>query len=172
MQRKRVKMKDYSQEFEIAASHPVNNLSETEIAYIAGLIDGEGCIGITYRKESDSFESHFGIRMTDTIIIPWLSEKLDVSYRLSKRNHPIWKDIFYLRLSGKTGIAIVITILPFLKLKKRQAELFIELVYLQSFSKPRGLNKGETFTHDYARQKEIYNEMKALNRKGKLQNED
>ena len=101
-------------------------LKETEKAYIAGIIDGEGCItmGKGGRDRSDYHDS-ITVEMA-------CSEVPNFLYKLSGgslkernregRTKKFW--CWYIRAKG--GEELLTQIIPYLVLKKRQAELFLE----------------------------------------------
>src|SRR5687768_8353459 len=64
-------------DFVVSETHPLLHLSETDKAYIAGLVDGEGCIRLphnpNHRVRSDT---RFQISMVHYPIILWLYQTI------------------------------------------------------------------------------------------------
>lgn len=100
-----------------------------EIAYLAGLIDGEGCIGFRLEKRKDRTNSYLRIILTITMTnFEVLSEvhKQCGGYLgkyIDKRpqNRQQWR----WAVGDKTAIAVLKQISPYLIVKKNQAKLAI-----------------------------------------------
>jgi hypothetical protein len=108
--------------------------AETTLAYVAGLLDGEGCILISRHKKQRAsgkvgLEYFFqvGITNTDKPIIDWLKTTFggNVSNHSSSsknKGKPGWQ----WRLSSKHARPFLVSILPHLRIKQKQAALAIE----------------------------------------------
>lgn len=101
-------------------------LTEQELAYIAGFFDGEGSIGINRSKRQTWLEVCFA--NTDEPIIAWIYSKLGGRIRVIDRSqkNPKWKKAFYAISSSARACKILRTLLPYLRVKKDQAEIAIE----------------------------------------------
>jgi hypothetical protein len=109
-------------------------LTPTEIAYIAGLVDGEGCITLTAhnRKSGKNYITpHIQIVNTYKGVIDWLQGKLRFACaRRIRSNRPNRVDIFSIDLKGRRiQIQFLEKVLPYLIIKRKQAE--IQLAYLK-----------------------------------------
>lgn len=140
---------------------------DTELAYIAGIIDGEGTISVGIRNPNPKMRElrpqlvlQVAVVMTDESIISWLKQVTGIGnlYKQIKTN-PKHKNIFHWRPSIKDSAKLLIQILPYLIVKKRQAELFIELVSIRSISTRNTVNRERQF--------EIVSEIQKLNKRGK-----
>lgn len=107
----------------------LENLTESEIGYIAGIIDGEGSIAIAYtfhpgrsKKRCHYLRLYVGI--TDKPVIDWLVSKLGGSSGKDIRNHPR-RTIYKYYLTGKNAANIIKLIRPLLIVKREQADLAI-----------------------------------------------
>ena len=105
-------------------------MKKTDLAYIAGIIDGEGCIGIykgkSGRKKKEYYHLQVVVRMTNEWIIRWLYFAFPGSF--SEHTYP--KEINRLKiwtwqLTGEKALIFLELIYPYLKLKKQQAEIAI-----------------------------------------------
>ncbi len=105
--------------------------SKIELAYTAGIIDGEGSIAI-YNM---SMPPHTGKRthalrvrvgMCDMGIPHWLQLRFGGSVSKSKPKNPRHLMVYTWTLSTKAAGGFLQSILPYLKLKQEQAELAIE----------------------------------------------
>lgn len=108
----------------------INKLSETQKAYLAGLIDGEGCFGIAHIGKSNTYVPKIGIQMTDETVIMWVRDITNSSCRSSmrfdKESNKNWRTQYLVRFSGKRAILLSKLLLPYLITKKKQAELLVE----------------------------------------------
>jgi len=108
-------------------------MKRTDLAYIAGIVDGEGYIGITAdgkRRRAKHGKDNLRLRVTVTNTNEWLCQYLKFSFgggkvllRTQSPNHrPCWQwQVDY----GKAADFLKL-ILPYLHLKKPQAELAIK----------------------------------------------
>lgn len=137
-------------------------LKENEKAYIAGIIDGEGCITASKVKSRKSTTIHQRVRVanSDGRLTEWLHKKCGgfiANYRRSGK--PKWKSLKVWELSGRKGADLMRLILPYLVTKKEQAKLMIELSLLQLKSR-----KGKKYNEE--RQNKILEEYHQLNKRG------
>jgi len=139
-------------------------LSETDKAYLAGILDGEGCI---------SFGSRAGKYLTVTLqvtntnfeLIKWLIGHLGAGNwygyapRVGNR-----RPCYLWSVAGKRATDIIRQVLPYLVLKRPQAELTIALPRFKNASpgKPTMTEK------DYAFNGLLLRQMRELNRRGLL----
>ena len=94
-----------------------------EVAWAAGFIDGEGCIGIAFAKRGNG-GYNLSLRVSQTVRKPL--EKLQAmfggsiySYQRKSHYKPAWTWNVY----GNTARAIVRKLLPYLEVKARQASI-------------------------------------------------
>lgn len=142
--------------------------SETEKAYLAGLIDGEGYIGIT-KTRRPKWKGRMDIELTPRIqinmtrardLLEELAEryagKVYVHMITNKKSHWVAPDMLFIRQSEEKITKFLQDILPYLRVKRRQAELLLEYFRYRS---PHGLNSEKNLPEQFR----IYNELKALN---------
>ncbi len=105
-----------------------SRLNKTDLAYIAGFLDGDGSLMMQIKKRSDSKR---GNRFMLTICfyqdtrhekpLFWIRKIFGIGY-ISRRNDGMTE----LRIQGFRQVKnVLVNLLPFLKFKKRQAELII-----------------------------------------------
>ena len=100
-------------------------MKKTDLAYIAGIIDGEGCIRITidgshYRHS----RMYISVASTDQWLIQYLRMAFDghiYSKHLEHRKAS-WEWV----LGGESALIFLQAILPYLYLKRPQAEIAIQ----------------------------------------------
>lgn len=105
-------------------------VSETDAAYVAGLIDGEGCFCITRkkptgRKHSPSYEAHLVVAMSNASVLAWLKDLLGGWDQFHVRKLPSGKQMYRWQAKSEDSVRIAKLLLPYLKVKRKQAELFI-----------------------------------------------
>lgn len=146
---------------------PVYEMVDVDSAYLAGIIDGEGCITIGMRSPNPaarekSFNIVYNLRveMTDEKLIRWIHEATgcgNVYHNKSKKaGH---KETWLWTATSRQAAEILAKVRPFLRLKFEQADLFIELSELKAKS-----NRHGPFNPD--RQRAIYERCKELNKRG------
>jgi len=105
----------------------IGHLSETEKAYLAGIIDGEGCITINrYVKKGAApvYRPFVEIASTSPALKAWLDERFPEKTYWRKKTRPGWKDIYHWILSGNRQVMVFCReIAPYLVIKREQAEL-------------------------------------------------
>lgn len=106
------------------------------IAYLAGIIDGEGCISIRKWQQRNKYWIYsltLDVGNTNRILTDWLSDNFGGTVILFHSKNPRHNDRYCWRLSqGKAGI-IIKKVLPYLLIKKEQAVLALE--YRKTFLK-------------------------------------
>lgn len=97
-------------------------IPETDIAYAAGLFDGEGSVTINSPQKNRGYTLFVSVSQKNRLITDWLHELWPGYLGYNKRN-----DIHRWMLSSRKGSSFLETILPYLKGKKEVAKLGIEL---------------------------------------------
>jgi len=139
----------------------LSNLSVAEKAYIAGFLDGEGSFGI--QKSGYPFVI---VANSDKSVINWISEKVGYGtkwYVNDARGNR--KPMYSFRIQTYADIIEFIeAIIPYLKVKKQQAQLLKEYCELRLKSPLRNPLTGKMTLE--GRMLEIYKTMKNLNKRG------
>jgi len=169
-------------------AYPPLNLSSFDLGYVAGLTDGEGCISITQDKRISgniNYHPYTSIANTDLETLKWITEitNLGIVRRLTPpppsertekwRQRPwMWSKCYTWQVSSLAGCyRFLMDIGPYLKIKRRMAELLLEFIEIQhQKSKPTAIRDHETgyFIRRVAaervpREEEIYREIRKLN---------
>lgn len=105
---------------------------QTDLAYLAGIIDGEGCINISRitRNNSLEYKARFNVVSTDEVLIDWLQSHFK-GYKYKRTTHlikhPTWKIKYEWHLCfSKESVKLLKQIIPFLVIKGKQLEIVIE----------------------------------------------
>jgi len=113
-------------------------MKNVDIAYIAGLIDGEGYIGIKKSKaykcqdrKTPGYHARIQIRMVDEQAIKFISETLGGWYYKEKPNCTNGRPLYCYQASDKRAETILSIVIPFLRVKKESANTVLCLRKLQ-----------------------------------------
>jgi len=156
-------------------------MSKLTASYLAGLIDGEGCMEIQKRKKPECFLGYYyvarvRITSTDKEIIEWLKESFGgwISERKGvDRNRDSWEWC----LSYGKAKKFIEKVCPYLKIKKKQAEILRE--FYRTFGKnsyrivENRLGRGTGYHKELKKEilekrEKLYQQIKALNKKGRV----
>lgn len=114
--------------------------NDTDLAYIAGIVDGEGCIRIKKSnpnpgiRVTPGYHAAIQIRMVDESAISFIQQVLGGSYYKESAPAPNRRPLFLYAAQNLIAERVLRKILPFLKVKRKQAELVLSLVELKRTS--------------------------------------
>ena len=132
-------------------------LNDLEKAYLAGIIDGEGTVALAHAANRYTLRPLVNVSNCDMRLMAWLKARIQFGNVVSrgKPRKSNWKKgyIFMIEYAWKCKVVLEL-ILPYLILKRRQAELLLE--YCSSHE------KGKYTERDLV----IFLELKALNKRG------
>jgi len=131
-----------------------NTLTPHEAAYLAGFVDGEGCITARLRRGGVDGDMEIASVMREQLVR--LQEETGVgSVRAKRIRNKKAKQIHVWNISLCSLGSLLVQLLPYLRLKKKQAEL---MLVLTSYEYP--------FRLDDQRQTDIVGQFRVLNRRG------
>ena len=104
----------------------MNSLSETDKAYLAGFIDGDGCIMVSHKKGTNSYAADVGVYQSDGKILFYLKDRWGAG-NIYEHKQKRGRSYFRWNISNSQGAKLLEEILPYLRIKKLQAEGVIEL---------------------------------------------
>lgn len=103
---------------------PVIDAKPEEWAYLAGFIDGEGCIG-THRKPDGTPRPNISLKQKYPATLYWIEKKFCGSVRPIKgRQQYMW------RITSGGSEAVLTGCLPYLQLKRPQAIIALKMFYV------------------------------------------
>lgn len=151
----------------------LKTVSEIELAYCAGIWDGEGCFCIGYspvklRRKSEYWFLVASICMTDPQPLRKLSKLFGGNLHCYARKG-VHKSVWEWKLWSRRAANFALALLPYLTVKKKQARLAIKF---QSYitSKCCHGGKGNALTLvDKVKRIQFHQKMKTLNHRGKLE---
>jgi LAGLIDADG DNA endonuclease family protein len=142
-----------------------------DLAYLAGLIDGEGTIFVQRVKNRNEkisksgfhYRAGLAINMTDQATVKWAKEITGVGkisgVRRHKKNH---KPGFRWSVWSKQSSTLLLLLLPYLRLKKPHAENLIRFQFSMRLAGRNGNTKQEMARREKHRQISL-----RLNKKGR-----
>jgi hypothetical protein len=93
-------------------------VSNTDIGWVAGIVEGEGCIVVSPHNNT----LRLSVEMTDLDVLQKLQRLLGPAARLSKRTGPLkpnWKTRYILHLCGSRLIQWLQTIYPLMGARRK-----------------------------------------------------
>ena len=116
-------------------------MEELEIAYIAGIFDGEGSVDYTQRIEKKKKERprayltwriRCEVSMTNKEVMEWIHKKVGIgSLNLNVKNKaptskPHWKDQWRWRCTHRDALKFAKMIIPYAKVKREKLQQIIK----------------------------------------------
>jgi hypothetical protein len=118
-----------------------DNISPTDLAYCAGIIDGEGYIGIKRSKpgtrkdmKSPQYNARISMRMVHEGAIRFIAETLGGWYWKEKPHSNNGRPLYAYQATDKACQGILESVLPYLLVKRESAQTVLELRRLQADS--------------------------------------
>ena len=152
----------------------INKLNTAQKAYLAGLLDGEGRIGIDRKKPKHSNgcrrDSFVGtIRITNTYLecLEWIKKTVHVGsvIRAGKKKKGN-KQAYEYRANTLQAVSILKQVTPYLIIKQKQANILLQLAELRYDQKGKFKGRNGITNEQWQRQEKLYNQLAALNKKG------
>lgn len=134
-------------------------IPNTDLAYLAGLIDGEGTISCstnTTTKNILALQKQLSIFNTNLVLISWITTKFGGKVHSRKRSSK-WKEEHQVKWSATEASIILELVLPYLVIKREQAEIFIALHKTKA-------NSVSKETHEYRQR--LCDRIQELNKRG------
>ena len=111
---------------------------DTDIAYAAGIIDGEGCLRIKkvnpykcQKRKTPGYHAVVHVRMVETAAVDFLASLFGGTSRGEKPHTKAGRPLHCWTVSDLAAEKALLILLPFLKVKRRQAETLLSLRSLQ-----------------------------------------
>lgn len=136
------------------------------LAYMAGIIDGEGSIMLWKNKNSKKrgqYNLRINVSSTDKCLIDWINTHFAghcYMVNAPSRQNPNWKKQFLWQLPSPNLLTFMIELVPFLIIKKERFQIAIK--FRETFEKWQRPLKQETLDL----RESYYVQMKLLNSRG------
>lgn len=116
-------------------------MTPEEIAYLAGIIDGEGCIGLFTRGgRPDWVRPHLQITNTDPNLFAWLQARLPFGTITPRRDaRATRKPSWCWRVACDQALTVIRLVEPYLVLKRPQAAAVLRLAAAEEGRVQRGI---------------------------------
>lgn len=138
-------------------------MKKVDYAYLAGFFDGEGSICITKWRFHAALCVQLQVANTERWVLEWYKFVFGGNTYKKPCQNKNWKDSYSWTVSGKKAKETLIALLPYLKLKKAQAEIALEfLSNMTNYTGHGVLPEAEAILREGYRQR-----MAALNKRGK-----
>jgi hypothetical protein len=116
-------------------------VDKTELAYAAGIVDGEGCISF---HTGETYSIMVVVVNTSEWLVQWLQTSFGgaVYHRHGECESRGWKPIHHWTIASEEALGFLKLVYPYLRLKKPQAEIAIKFLEMRG-SKGRRLTTTE-----------------------------
>lgn len=104
----------------------IRNIAKEVKGYLAGAIDGEGYIFIVFSKSTQNYICGVYIRNTDRRLLEVFAKYFGGNIYFLRRQKSNHKDSYSWQCAGFKAAELCKCILPYLVIKRRQAELLLE----------------------------------------------
>lgn len=131
-------------------------MKKIELAYLAGVMDSDGSFSIaidTWRQrkfgQCPAYQEIVAIGQCDKQSMELLQELFGGTIRCQKSSGPNRRPVYYWQASNKVAIIVVRALLPYLRIKRRQAETLLALRKIKdrgryANTKPSNIPHGRT----------------------------
>lgn len=120
-----------------------NSLTPGEVAYLAGLIDGEGTIGIYRQGRTKTFQLTLVITNTSPALLAWLRPRIGGGVGWATRVKPWHRPAWQLVIRQDRAARIIALCQPLLVIKGAQADLGLRFIHDVTRSKKRRVSDDE-----------------------------
>lgn len=128
-------------------------MNEADLSYIAGFFDGEGCCGIKQIKRPHAIHhcAYVTVSQVRPEVLYWMQSHFggSIMWKKPRRNSGIWA----WQLSNKKALAFLSAVIPYLKIKKSEAELVVSAFTVRVRNKRAGVPTDIQEAREAARQK-------------------
>ncbi len=117
-------------------------MTEAELAYAAGIIDGEGSFYIherpPYRSSvSPSHTLSVSVSNTDRRMLDWMHERFGGTILVNKPpTNRAWSQAYQWRVSSRLAVTFIDQIYPYLVCKREQADIAVEFAAIKHTGYP------------------------------------
>lgn len=105
-------------------------MSGQDIAYLAGIVDSEGCISLLVKPRTRQIQLRLQVANTSTELIDWLHSGFQGKVYEHKMHSTYHRQRYDWVVIGKEAKELIKIILPFLIVKKKQATLALDFPIL------------------------------------------
>jgi len=141
-------------------------LSETEAAYLAGIIDGEGCVSVGWRLKK-YLTPTLQITNTRLELLEWVKARCGGSIYSPAEKRPNRKPSHLWTTAGQKALNVLREVRPYILLKGEQIDLLLALPRQSTKERDSlGRIKAKMGPEELAQNRELVAKMRELNRRG------
>ena len=100
-------------------------MKRVTLAYVAGVIDGEGCIGLYCPQSTHSTQLQVKVSLTNKELVYWFYSTFGGGFRYEPARNERSKPSYRWLVGGNQALKFLKQVHPYLRLKKPQAEIAI-----------------------------------------------
>jgi hypothetical protein len=141
---------------------PPQVLRPTELAYIAGVIDGEGTIGIYRLGSTGYYQMKVCISNCSRPLLEWVRERVGGALVRVAKATPKKREAWQLVISQYQAAPLLLECRGYLQVKRAQADLAVR--YMEEYEPARG--RASPTEQQVARRRWYWDETRRLNRRG------
>jgi hypothetical protein len=151
------------------------DLSETQAAYLAGLLDGEGCftflrqgVGKGHSRAATVYPQVI-LSMTHEPTVAWVAELLGYRYydRSGGKRGPRWNIAYRFAIYGRKAQELCKALMPYLITKRVHAEVLLAFPYPEPNRSGKRRGAAVVDADTLAARHALVERMKALNQRGR-----
>lgn len=142
---------------------PPRMLQPAELAYIAGVIDGEGTIGIYRLRSPSRYQMKLCISNTSWPLLEWIRERVGGALVCVAKATSKHREGWQLVVSQYQAAPLLLGCREYLQVKQAQADLALR--YMDEYRPASGNSPSE---EEVARRRWYWDETRRLNRRGPL----
>lgn len=120
-------------------------MKETDLAYVAGMVDADGCISVLKRHYKPTGVDYFFAKIDAKQVTPeavTLAHQLGGSLYLEKPGNDRSRPLYRWEASASTAVAVLRLLLPYLRIKREQALNAIALAEARPVLSRKGVARG------------------------------
>jgi hypothetical protein len=102
----------------------------TDIAYVAGFLDGEGCVSLAWRKGKLGYNyitPIIQITNTNEEVLIWIKSIFGGSIQFRPDTRKTRKDSWCVTMAGETALKFLKSVRPYLRIKTKQADIVMSI---------------------------------------------
>ena len=145
--------------------------TKEELAYFAGILDGEGCFCLHSHTAKPSFRGHIyacaiHVGNTDIRLLQWIADRFGGRVFAEQRQNAKWKDVWRWYARTDDMDVWLPAVLPYLIIKRDQAELL--MAYRKTLPPKARTHRSTGATTDAVKQQraQIHANLAMLNKRG------
>jgi len=148
------------------AFDPSNPPSVAELAYVAGFFDGEGCITISTKKNTNYFRLTVQISQTDLSVLEWIASRFGGSVHNHGKQKERCKKTWIWFIGSFQAHEFLRVIRPYLIVKAERAD--IAMMFRETMCEQGSAPKNRSTPEIIARRWELKRKISELNKRGVL----